>query len=102
MTFDEFEELFARSRRTAGAYRRPIANRYDTSGDLYIKRVIFNPPATIVFWNNGMKTVVKAQNGEPFDREKGLAMAIIKGACGNRSGYYKDIRRWCEEGENQC
>lgn len=60
-----------------------------------IKRVIFNPPATIVFWTDGMKTVVKAQNGEPFDREKGLAMAILKGASGNTERYFNEIRRWC-------
>ena len=42
-----------------------------------IKNVIFNPPATIVFWENGSKTVVKAQ-GEAFDPEKGLAMAISR------------------------
>lgn len=42
-----------------------------------IKKVIFNPPATIVFWENGSKTVVKAQ-GEAFDPEKGLAMAISR------------------------
>lgn len=32
-----------------------------------IKRVIFNAPATFVFWIDGSKTVAKAQNGEPFD-----------------------------------
>lgn len=42
-----------------------------------IKKVIFNPPATIVFWGNGSKTVVKAQ-GEAFDPGKGLAMAISR------------------------
>lgn len=42
-----------------------------------IKNVIFNPPATIVFWKDGTKTVVKAQ-GETFDPEKGLAMAISR------------------------
>lgn len=35
-----------------------------------IERVIFNAPATIVFWLDGSKTVVKAQNGEPFDIRK--------------------------------
>lgn len=40
-------------------------------------RVIFNDPATIVFWSDGTKTVVKAHN-EPFNQEKGLAMAIVK------------------------
>ena len=42
-----------------------------------IERVIFNPPATIVFWKDGTKTVAKAEN-EPFDAEKGFAMAVAK------------------------
>lgn len=41
------------------------------------ERVIFNGPATIVLWSDGKKTVVKCHN-EPFDYEKGLAMAIVK------------------------
>ena len=32
------------------------------SQKLKIERVIFNAPATIVFWNDGTKTVVKCQN----------------------------------------
>ena len=45
-----------------------------------IKNVIFNDPATIVFWKDGTKTVVKCQDGDEFDPEKGLAMAIAKKA----------------------
>lgn len=53
-----------------------------------IKNVIFNEPATIVFWSDGTKTVVKADN-EPFDPEKGLAMAVSKKMLGdNKSSYY--------------
>lgn len=51
--------------------------------DLRIKRVIFNNPATIVFWKDGTKTVVKAHN-ELFDREKGLAMAVCKKLYGDK------------------
>ena len=40
-----------------------------------IKDVIYNDPATIVFWEDGTKTVVKCKN-EKFDPEKGLAMAF--------------------------
>ncbi len=59
-----------------------------------IKKVIFNPPATIVFWNDGTKTVVKAQN-EAFDWEKGLAMAICKKyLSGNKGGYYNVFREY--------
>lgn len=43
-----------------------------------IKKVIFNDPATIVFWKDGTKTVVKRQEGAKFDPEKGLAMAICR------------------------
>lgn len=43
-----------------------------------IEKVIFNDPATIVFWSDGGKTVVKVCDGEQFDPEKGLAMAISK------------------------
>lgn len=60
-----------------------------------IKDVIFNDPATIVFWMDGTKTVVKAQDGEKFDPEKGLAMAISKKALGNnKSNYYNEFKRW--------
>lgn len=51
--------------------------------DLRIKRVIFNDPATIVFWKDGTKTVVKAHN-ELFDPEKGLAMAVCKKLYGDK------------------
>lgn len=62
------------------------------------KRVIFNPPATIVFWNDGTKTVVKAQN-EAFDWEKGLAMAICKKyLSGNKGRYYNVFREYEKAG----
>lgn len=60
-----------------------------------IKDVIFNDPATIVFWSDGTKTVVKAVN-EPFDKEKGLAMAIAKKYFGNKGSYYNNIKKWLD------
>lgn len=48
-----------------------------------IKKVIFNDPATIVYWTDGTKTVVKRQPGDKkFDPEKGLAMAYVKHELG--------------------
>lgn len=58
-----------------------------------IKRVIFNNPATIVFWADGTKTVVKA-HGDKFDEEKGLAMAIAKRALGNTGSYYNVFKKF--------
>ena len=59
-----------------------------------IKNVIFNDPATIVFWDDGTKTVVKCQPGDSFDPEKGLAMAITKKAYGNKGSYCNQLRKW--------
>ena len=61
--------------------------------DFKIKRVIFNNPATIVFWDDGTKTVVKA-HGDEFDEEKGLAMAIAKRALGNTGRYYDVFKKF--------
>ena len=59
-----------------------------------IKKVIFNNPATIVIWADDTKTIVKAQNGETFDPEKGLAMAITKKSLGNEGRYFDVIKKW--------
>ena len=58
-----------------------------------IKKVIFNNPATIVFWSDGSKTVVKAHNDD-YEPEKGLAMAIAKKALGNEGNYYNVFKKW--------
>lgn len=69
-------------------------NEYEKERDKFeIKDVIFNNPATIVLWADGTKTVVKAEN-EPFDPEKGLAMAIAKKALGNNYDYYDVFKKY--------
>ena len=60
-----------------------------------IEKVIFNNPATIVIWRDGTKTVVKC-NGEKFDQEKGLAMAISKRALAVGNRYHKTFKKWCK------
>ena len=62
-----------------------------------IKDVIFAPPATIVYWSDGSKTVVKCSEKDVFDPEKGLAMAIAKRCGGNKGNYYKEIQNWVEK-----
>ena len=87
------------------------AKQCDNCGALYIyntikinyipeiKNVIFNDPATIVFWDDGTKTVVKCQDGDKFDPEKGLAMAIVKKAYGNKSNYCNKMKKWLPKEE---
>ena len=61
-----------------------------------IVKVIYHDPATIVFWDDGTKTVVKCSN-ESYDPEKGLAMAISKKALGNNGHYYETFKKWAPE-----
>lgn len=77
----------------SGAFRR--SGRFPYGWFIpHIKDVIFNDPATIVFWDDGTKTVVKAQGDDIFDPEKGLAMAITKKAFGNQGNYCEKIKPW--------
>jgi len=62
-----------------------------------IKKVIFNDPATIVLWNDGTKTVVKCQEGDTYDKEKGLALCIAKKALGNKGNFNNEFKKWVEE-----
>lgn len=65
---------------------------------IYIKDVIFSGPATIVFWSDDTKTVVKCSEGDTYDKEKGLAMAIVKKVIGSNSGsYYRKMKEWIKE-----
>lgn len=61
-----------------------------------IKDVKFSGPATIVFWTDGTKTVVKCRKGDKFDPEKGIAMACAKKLLGNEDGYHKEIAKYAK------
>ena len=52
----------------------------DTSN---IKKVIFSAPATVIYWNDGTKTVSVARD-EPYDPEKGLSICFTKKLLGNK------------------
>ena len=76
--------------------------KFDLKGEYKfpdIKDVIFNNPATIVFWADGSKTVVKCQDDDIYDPEKGLAMAISKKALGNRREYYHTFIHYLKKHE---
>lgn len=77
-----------------GQYFRPLKTFVPA-----IRKVIFNDPATIVFWMDGTKTIVKAQDGDIFDPEKGLTMAITKKALGNEGNYCNELKKWLPKEE---
>lgn len=78
----------------------PSANRqsfrllnYEPADHLNVDRIIFSPPATIVFWKDGTKTVVKCAKGEPFSEYNGFAAALLKKVFGSNSAVKKIIQR---------
>ena len=62
-----------------------------------IEKVIFNDPATIVYWKDGTKTVVKANRSgkkkdqDEFREDYGLAMAIAKKYSGTRARFERMV-----------
>lgn len=65
--------------------------------DGYIDQVWFNPAkgTTVVRWIDGSKTMVRCQEGEPFDKEKGLALCYMKRTLGNKGNFNETLKKWC-------
>ena len=89
-------------RRREAAYRLSRAAAYglftpvkkEKTLSMTIKKVIFSPPATIIIWDDNTKTIVKAQEDEPYDPEKGMAMCIAKHIYGDCGSYYNVFSEW--------
>ena len=90
--YDSYYSGSFKARSTERVYPKPMPT---------IKKVIFNYPATIVLWSDGSKTVVKCQDGDIYDPEKGLAMAISKKALGNKGNYCNEFKKWLPEDEEE-
>ena len=73
--------------------------KQSTNRRVKIRDVIFSDPATVVFWDDNTKTVVKTRGEEKYDKEKGLAMAIVKKITGNVGNYYEIFKEWCGDEE---
>lgn len=62
-----------------------------------IDKVLFNPPATIVFWQDGTKTVVKCKEGEEFSEWAGIALCLAKKLYG--PNFHKIFKTHCSDPE---
>lgn len=75
----------------------------ENDANTVIEKVIFNNPATIVFWSDGTKTVVKCSENDVYDPEKGLAMAVSKKFLGtnkSHSNYMDVFKKWLPKEED--
>ena len=78
--------------RKYGLHSTSFENKYIPG----IKNVIFNYPATIVFWEDGTKTVVKCQPDDDYSMETGLALCIAKKALGNKGNFNDIFKKWID------
>ncbi len=74
----------------------------DTMKGKRIEKVIISDPATIIFWGNGSKTLVKCTPGETFDPEKGFLMAFFQSYSGmTKTQTAKYLRKIIKENERK-
>lgn len=55
-------------------------------------KVIFNAPATVCFFPDGSKVVVKCADDEEFVEEEGVMACIVKKIFGSRNSFKKLVR----------
>ena len=58
-----------------------------------VNRIIFNGPATIVFWDNGDKTVVKRNEKDPQNDYNAFCAALAKHIYGTNSALKSMIEK---------
>lgn len=68
-----------------------MANAAYLKPDLEVEKVVYNPPATVVLWKDGTKTVVKCDSRDVYDKRTGLALCFMKKALGNKSRALNDV-----------
>lgn len=71
------------------------ANDLVKSRAVQIKKVIFSGPATIVFWEDGDKTIVKCMDGDPLNYEMGIAMCTLKKLFSEEG--YRNYKKYVKE-----
>jgi hypothetical protein len=67
-------------------------------------KILVQGTATIIWWSDGTKTVVKCQKGDKMDPEKGIAMCVMKKFMGTNethSNYLDFAKPAIEEHEKQ-
>ena len=92
VNYNEYNKVLKMIEAMHSSYQYPIPQ---------IKNVIFNYPATIVFWNDDTKTVVKCDERDQFDPEKGITMAFFKKMHGNIGHYFEEIKKWAKKYEDK-
>ena len=76
--------------------RHRMYNTYSKNLVATIDHVVFNGPATIIFWQDGTKTVLKCHEGDEYSAVTGFALCMLKGILGNQ-GYHDLCENWLDD-----
>jgi len=68
-----------------------IVDKYTQPAAYTPERIIYNNPATVVFWKDGTKTVVKKAKGEKFNKYYAFCAALAKKMYENNSRVNKIV-----------
>ena len=74
-----------------GTYTTYIQDE-DSFNLLKPERVIYNDRATICYWKDGTKTVVKATDDDHMTHEHGVAMAIVRKLFPSRQEFLRTVK----------
>ena len=61
------------------------------------KRVLYYNKATITYWTDGTKTVVKCDPRDKYSKRMGLFLCHLKKLCGNNSRAFNDMFKRMQE-----
>lgn len=67
---------------------------------VYITRVLYNGPATIIFWSDGTKTMTKCHDTDHYSAEVGFINAYLKKLVGPEE-VYQAIQSWVPKDVSQ-
>lgn len=99
---ESIEKGFNNSLRTITAIKVLDAPKLRT---FHKKIIVDKEKETIcVIWKNGDKTIMKPQDGDTFDVEKGIALCFMKYMHDNRGAYYnifKDVEYFERKNKNE-
>lgn len=69
-----------------------VWGKTDSRLDFIPTKIIFNPPATVCFFLDGSKVVVKCADDEEFVEEEGVMACIVKKIFASRNAFKKAVK----------
>ena len=77
-------------------FERMMYNDYYKNKIDLIDHVVFNGPATIIFFKDGTKTVIKCHDEDTLSIPTGFALALLKKILGG-AAYHKLCNEWLDD-----